>query len=197
MRNLSPGPRTSKSRHLSALALLAALTVPMVLSLAGEPARSSKRTPKLQLWVAAYYYPFGKGLHEWERLMKSARRAPIVAIVNPNSGPGTMPDTNYVAIIRRARKAGVKLVGYVGTQYTKKPLHVVEAEVDTWVRFYPRIQGIHVDEQSSDAAHADYYVKLYQYIHAKIPDALVLSNPGTSCAPAYLSRPAADGIFFF
>ncbi len=85
------------SRHLSALALLAALTVPMLLSSAGEPARSSKRTPKVQLWVAAYYYPFGKGLREWEHLMKSARRAPIVAIVNPNSGPGTMPDTNYVA----------------------------------------------------------------------------------------------------
>jgi len=197
MRKLCLEPRASLLRGLCGLGLLAALIGPILLTPAGEPRQSSQRMPKVQLWVAAYYYPFGKGLHEWERLMKSARRAPIVAIVNPNSGPGTMPDTNYAAVTRRARKAGVKLVGYIGTQYTKKPLNAVEAEVDTWIRFYPRIQGIHVDEQTSDAAHAEYYAKLYQYIRAQIPGALVLSNPGTSCASAYLLRPTADAICLF
>ena len=50
----------------------------------------------------------------------SGKQAPIVAIVNPNSGPGDHVDSNYVAIIDRARRGGVTVVGYIGTRYTKR-----------------------------------------------------------------------------
>lgn len=165
---------------------------------------SAKRAPteakgdsKLHLWVPAYYYPFGPGLAQWERLLEGARRAPVVAIVNPDSGPGKKLDTNYAAVTSRARQAGVTLVGYVSTQYSKRPLADVQAEVDRWLQFYPAIQGVHVDEQASDAGKVDYYTDLYNYVRRKIPGALVLSNPGTDCAEDYLSRPAADVICLF
>jgi hypothetical protein len=177
--------------------LLAALVLPLALSRGAEPDRPSRETPKMRLWVPAYFYPAGEGLEEWDRLMKSGRQVPIVAVVNPASGPGEKVDPNYVAVTDRARKAGLPLVGYVSTQYGKRSLDAVKADVDNWVRFYPKIQGFHVDEQSSEAARVDYYAALYQYVRRKIPDALVLSNPGTECASAYLSRPAADAICLF
>ena len=152
---------------------------------------------KMRLWVPAYYYPNGPGLQQWQRLLEGARRAPVVAIVNPNSGPGDKVDTNYAAVTRRARQAGVTLVGYVGTQYTRKSLADVQAEVDRFVQFYPDVQGIHVDEQASDAGKVGYYADLYNYVRRKIPEALVLSNPGTDCAEDYVSRPAADAICLF
>ena len=176
------------------LGLLAALALPMVLSQGAEPA---KETPTMRLWVAAYYYPFGDGLKEWERLMKSNRQVPIVVIVNPASGPGEKADPNFVAVMDKSRKAGLTLVGYVSSQYSKKSLDAVKAEVDDWVRLYPKIQGIHVDEQSSEEAKADYYAALYRYIRSKIPNALVLNNPGAECASAYLSKPAADAVCLF
>lgn len=152
---------------------------------------------RMRLWVPAYYYPFGPGLREWNRLIASAKSVPIVAIVNPASGPGDHVDTNFAAILPRARRAGLTLVGYIGTQYTRKPLDQVKAEVDTFVRFYPAISGFHFDEQSSDPRGVDYYAELYRYARERIPGALVLTNPGTACAPVYATRPAADVICLF
>lgn len=178
-------------------ASLLALLLPLALSLAAEPNREAKEAPRMQLWVPAYYYPAGEGLKEWDRLMKSGRQAPIVVVVNPASGPGKKADPNYVAITKKARTAGLTLVGYVSSQYARKSRDALEAEVNDWVRFYPHIQGIHVDEQSSEAARAGYYKALYRYIRGKIPHALVLSNPGTNCAADYLNGPCADAVCLF
>jgi len=155
------------------------------------------RPPQLSLWVPAYYYPNGPGLREWDRLIAAAKLVPIVAIVNPASGPGDHVDPNIAAVITRARKSGVAVVAYIATEYTRKPLAAVKGEVDTYLRFYPDIQGIHFDEQSSDAKGVDYYAELYRYVRKRIPDATVLTNPGTSCAPEYVARPVSDVVCLF
>ncbi len=163
----------------------------------GAPAAGPNEAPRLRAWVPAYFYPAGDGLKQWDRLIAGASRAPVVAIANPDSGPGKTADPNYVAVLGRARRGGVTLVGYLGTRYTKRPLAEAEADVDRWVRLYPQIQGIHADEQTSDAAHVGYYVDLYRYARQRISHALVLTNPGTTCAPEYLAKPAADTICLF
>lgn len=160
-------------------------------------ADAARRGPKMRLWVPAYYYPNGPGLQEWERLMVGAKRVPTVAIVNPNSGPGDHLDTNYAAVVPRALRSGLTVVGYVATQYGRKPIEQVEAEVDTYLRFYPGLQGIHVDEQASDVGHVAYYGALYDAIRRRIRGGLVLGNPGTECVPEYVSRPAADAVCLF
>jgi hypothetical protein len=162
-----------------------------------KKADADAQSVQMRLWVPAYYYPFGPGLREWNRLIASAKSVPIVAIVNPASGPGDHVDTNFAAVIPRARKAGVTLVGYIGTQYTRKPVEQVKKEVDTFLRFYPELQGFHFDEQSSDARGVDYYAELYRYVHERIEGALVLTNPGTSCDRGYAARPASDVISLF
>jgi hypothetical protein len=116
--------------------------------------RGAQPPALLSLWVPAYYYPNGPGLREWDRLIDAAKLVPIVAIVNPASGPGDHVDKNIAAVVARARKGKVKVVAYIGTQYTRKSLEVVKREVDTYLRFYPDIQGIHFDEQSSAAKDA-------------------------------------------
>jgi Spherulation-specific family 4 len=197
---LAPAHLAVESRVTSALAALVAavaLAAPAPAQVPRKKADAGTESVRMRLWVPAYYYPFGRGLREWNRLIASAKAVPIVAIVNPASGPGDHVDTNFAAVVPRARKAGITLVGYIGTQYTRKPLERVKAEVDTFLRFYPDIQGFHFDEQSSDARGVDYYVELYRYAHERIPGALVLTNPGTSCEAGYAARPAADAICLF
>ncbi|MGO9465502.1 MAG: spherulation-specific family 4 protein, partial [Isosphaeraceae bacterium] len=182
------------------LTAVAVLAVSMPASAQGpkkKRAGDGAQAVRMRLWVPAYYYPFGPGLREWNRLIAAAKSVPIVAIVNPASGPGDHVDTNFAAVIPRARKAGVTVVGYIGTQYTRKPLQQVKAEVDTFLRFYPDIQGFHFDEQSSDARGVDYYAELYRYVRERVKGALVVTNPGTSCEPGYAARPAADVICLF
>ena len=179
------------------VAVAAAFSMPAWAQRPGKKAGEAVPAVRMRLWVPAYYYPFGPGLREWDRLIASAKVVPIVVIVNPASGPGDHVDTNFAAVLPRARQAGITLVAYIGTQYTRKPIAKVKEEVDTFLRFYPDIQGFHFDEQSSDARGLDYYAELYRYARLRIPDALVLTNPGTSCDPGYASRPAADAICLF
>ena len=67
---------------------------------------ADKETPPVRLLVPAYFYPSGEGLAAWKRMMEF-RGAPIVAIVNPDSGPGKKADENYREIFgsHRNRKS--------------------------------------------------------------------------------------------
>ena len=185
------------------IVLVAAISLTGSMPVLAQRPKSKKKadaappTVQMRLWVPAYYYPFGPGLRKWNRLIASAKAVPIVAIVNPASGPGDHVDTNFAAIIPRARKAGLTLVGYIGTQYTRKPLAQVKREVETFLTFYPDLQGFHFDEQSSDARGVDYYAELYRYVHQRIDGAIVLTNPGTTCDRGYAARPASDVISLF
>lgn len=164
---------------------------------ADEGEVASDRAVRMKIWLPAYYYPFGPGLREWNRLIAAAKVAPIVAIVNPASGPGDHVDTNFAAVLPRARKAGVTLVGYIGTQYARKPLDRVKREIEDFLRFYPDITGFHFDEQSPNARDVAYYVDLYKYVHNRIPGSLVVTNPGSLCAVEYAAAPASDVICLF
>lgn len=148
----------------------------------------------MKLLVPAYFYPGGDGQREWDRLINSPAATATVAIVNPASGAGETEDPNYARVLERARQKGVTVIGYVSTKYGDRPLSDVKAEVDRWVRFYPRIQGIFFDEQASAADRVPYYAALYEYVRKERGLALVVNNPGTLCAEEYVARPAADVV---
>jgi hypothetical protein len=147
---------------------------------------------RLRLLVPAYFYPAGKGLAQWDRIIDSPVARATVVIVNKNSGPGEETDANYARVMERARQRGVTVIGYVNTRYGNRPLGEVTADVDRWVRLYPGVQGIFVDEQASAAAQVPYYAALYEHAHKVRGLSLVVTNPGTVCAEEYFARPAAD-----
>jgi len=64
--------------------------------------------------VPAYFYPGSL----WSSMNWAAGRVPLVAIMNPNSGPGTTQDPQYVAAVNSLRAADGKVIGYVSTSYT-------------------------------------------------------------------------------
>jgi hypothetical protein len=172
-------------------------------ALAAEPAGTAKKderrpaAPTLRLLVPAYFYPAGEGAKHWEGLLAAADRVPIVAIVNPASGPGKAADPNYVKLLERAGKTKITLIAYVTTSYARRPLAEVKAEVDQWLRLYSGLHGVFLDEQASGGEHLDYYAALHEYIHGKPGLKRVVSNPGTTCDERFVSRPAADVVCLF
>src|SRR5206468_1465902 len=52
----------------------------------GQGAAGATGPSRLRLLVPAYFYPEGKGLEQWDRLIESPAAAATVAIVNPDSG---------------------------------------------------------------------------------------------------------------
>jgi len=151
-------------------------------------------TTSPKLLVPAYFYPAGAGLKPWRQLMSAAAEVPVVAIANPASGPGKRADANYTQVINEAQAAKVRVIGYVSTNYAKRTVDDVKADIDTWVKFYPTIQGIFFDEQVSSENEVDYYLELKQHTLMKIPNAFTVTNPGTRCAEAYFSKNVADTI---
>jgi serine/threonine protein kinase len=155
---------------------------------------AANATPRLRLLVPAYFYPGGEGLAEWQRLLKAPAPATVVIIVNAASGPGKAVDPNFARVIDKAQEKGFTLIGYVSTSYAKRPAEEVKEDIDRWVRFYPGVEGIFIDEQASGATDIGYYAALYQYTRKRRGLRLVVANPGTTCAEEYLRRPGADVV---
>ena len=147
--------------------------------------------------MPAYFYPGGAGLKDWNRLIEAAPRVPIVAIVNPESGPGKEANPDYAAVVSRAKAAGVKVIGYVNTEYGKRPARRSRPISTGGSEFYPDIQGIFLDAQASGAEHVDLYAALRTFVRRKIKEAVVITNPGTICAEEYFARSAVDVAVVF
>jgi hypothetical protein len=172
----------------------------LALSLAGaESAATSQTAPgtTVRLLVPAYFYPAGDGLLAWKRMIDAASRAPVVAVVNPDSGPGKRADDNYTALFPLAKGTKITLVGYVTLSYAKRPISAVKADVDSWLHFYPEIRGIFFDEQPSGADGVAFATECFAYARSKIEEALLVTNPGTRCAPAYVSAKDSPVVCLF
>lgn len=141
--------------------------------------------------VPAYFYPGGSPNY-WSQLDQAGPGA--LAVMNPNSGPGSAPDPNYVSAIESAEAAGITVLGYVYTNYASRSLSTVESDVDKYYSWYP-VEGIFFDEASTSCATEPYYAQLNSYVKAKGGPARTVLNPGTQTNQCYAS--AADTLLTF
>ncbi|KAJ3335011.1 hypothetical protein HDU93_006808 [Gonapodya sp. JEL0774] len=83
-----------------------------------------------------YVYPTPDEIERtWTKVALASHIVPVIAVVNPNSGPGstTLPDASYVAAITTMRQRGhpvnLKLVGYVPLTFGKRPFAQVVEDI--------------------------------------------------------------------
>lgn len=126
---------------------------------------------KVKVIVPLYIYPSNE--KAWSQVTEAASKVSVVAIINPNSGPGngTTPDENYQKELTKMKnafnghKTGSIMIGYVSTNYTKRSKSEVESDIRTyseWPQAY-RPNGIFFDEQSNELKHLKYYQDIYRY----------------------------------
>jgi hypothetical protein len=133
--------------------------------------------------------------------MESGAPTVGLAIINPNSGPGTSLDQQYANQVTQTENKGITVVGYVstsyaGTQDTTRTLEAVEQDINHYYSWYPNIGGIFVDEVSTDCKSlSSYYQPLYNYIKTKQKAAKVVLDPGSDTSDCYMS--AGDIIVNF
>ncbi len=167
----------------------------------------SNHHPKLQILLPLYIYPnwYEQDKYRWKQIMIAAKKVPIVAIINPNSGPDNAPpNADYQQGIKDLHQAGVKIVGYVPTKYAKRDIQAAQADIDIYIKHF-RIDGIFIDEAASSLDKLNYYAQLYQYIksrsHRFDPGQLipyrVIINPGMDVDESYISQPVADVTVIF
>jgi Spherulation-specific family 4 len=148
---------------------------------------------KLRILFPAYANPYNEdGRAMWAKLVELSRQRPagleIDVVFNPASGPGKDRDPNYLTADGTGPLAdaqGLRMLGYVSTNYGKRPAAELKREIDIYATgFYAGyVSGVFFDEMSSDLGTAEYYRDLNQYAHEVItPRAgnavITISNPG-------------------
>ena len=115
-------------------------------------------------------------------LKRQNRTIPMIAITNPNSGPGSVTDGNYTMVHNRMKAAEIHVAGYVSTNYRGNSVSVVKGIIDDWKTYYPEIDGIFFDEQSDGTTDLPTEIAYYQEVADYAREVgfwLTVSNPGT------------------
>jgi len=135
------------------------------------------------LYIPLYIAPGS----DWDKLVtlkKTYPDLPILAIINPNSGPGTSVDPTYTEYINKLQAAGITVHAYDHTTAGNRAIADVKADIDSYKSFYPQIDGIFFDEMSNNVGQESYYTTATEYARSqgfKITD----GNPGTNIPESY------------
>ena len=140
------------------------------------------------IMVILYTHPTEAAWAELVRARESHPSVPLLAVVNPGSGPGRALEPSYVSGIGSLQAAGVSVIGYVHTSRSSRPLAEVEADVASYLAWYPSLDGIFIDEMQSVDGSEAYYSSLAASIRSA-GFRLTVGNPGTDIARSY------EGIF--
>jgi hypothetical protein len=138
--------------------------------------------PELDVLVPAYAHPLADPA-AWQRLVTLAPSLRAV-IVNVHNGPGEAEDAAYPDVLKALQEAGVRTVGYVDTDYGRRPIGEVVADVETWLARYD-VRGVFLDQVASGLDLLDQYADITVAARARGADYVVL-NPGAVPHPGYL-----------
>ncbi len=123
----------------------------------------------------------------WNEVIQGAPAVGLI-VFNPSSGPGSLPLLALASEVARAQAAGIKVVGYVPTEYADGNVSVASAEheVDEFQAWY-HTDGFFFDQANASCAlrPSGYYAALYDYVKSKGPGLIVVLNPGVTPGACY------------
>lgn len=167
------------------LMIAAVLVLFASLSLLAPPrTASASSTSSTGVLVPLYTYPGSV----WSDLL-SAKHSfptiPMIAIINPNNGPGSYQDPTILNGVRQLQAAGITVVGYVYTQYAARSVGSVESDIYNYKQLYG-LSGVFFDQMSNVPGEESYYSTLTSYTHS-LGMYLTVGNPGTGVPNSFIS----------
>jgi hypothetical protein len=134
--------------------------------------------------IPLFSYP-GSNIQEIAQIARDYPSVPIIAIVNPQSGPGGSYSSTYANAIQELRSAGVTVIGYVSTEYASVSISSAETQVNLYHSWYADINGIFFDQMSNVHGNEGYYSTLKSYVHSN-GMTIAMGNPGTSVPSSFI-----------
>ena len=183
--------------HNFRLRFLAAAAVVLLFSAAFGPLADNQTaiasgTGPTGVIVPLYVYP-GPLWDDLIEIKNDNTAVPIVAVINPDSGPGSSKDPNYVAAIQELKAAGIIVLGYTWTDYGNRSGVAVRSEISKYKNWYA-VDGIFFDAMSNLRGKLKYYTNLDNYTKAR-GLTLTVGNSGTDTRPIYIG--SVDNIIIY
>jgi hypothetical protein len=154
--------------------------------------------PAIQTGAAPWYlFPT---FPQWTVLESSTGLLPAVAIMNNGNGD-VVWDSTWGALATALHAKGIKLLGYVYTQFGTRPEGDVETAIGNYLQpgFTPgldTVDGIFFDQFNNLTGSESYYNDLcisvksqFEAVGSGANSPLIWGNPGTAIAASYLTLP--------
>ncbi len=132
---------------------------------------------------------YGNTSAQFNAAVSAASKAPTIAIINPDDGPGGSKVGGISNQVARLKQARAQVAGYINTFYGGASLGNVFKQIDRYKKWYGA-NGLFLDEFSDRTGKIGYYKSIYAY--AKKKGMIVVANPGTFVPSGYAA--AADVI---
>jgi hypothetical protein len=100
----------------------------------------------------------------WTQQISQVSQAKVM-LLNPINGPGEAVDPQMRDNVARARAAGMKVFGYVSTEFSGRDPVLVKADIAKYHQWYD-LDGIFLDEVSVFCSVVGYYAELDRYIRS-------------------------------
>ena len=135
----------------------------------------------MTLLVPMYVHP-AVDPDAWRTLVASA---PLLygVVLNVDDGPGSVPDPAFTDPVRDLRAAGVRVLGYVDTDYGRRPVRAVAQDFERHRDWYAT-DGFFLDQVAADQAGLRHYRRLARAARTRGGRTVAL-NPGVHPAPGY------------
>lgn len=134
--------------------------------------------------IPLYTYPTDSS---WSQVIQAKAADPavqMIAIINPDSGPGASANPDYQSGIQKLQSVGITVLGYVYTSYGARPINAVEADILDYEQWY-HVNGIMFDEMASATGYESYYSSLNSYVQS-LGMTYTVGNAGTAVAVSYI-----------
>lgn len=110
---------------------------------------------------------------------------PMIVIINPDNGPGQNFSHDYFNWTQALMNAGIRVIGYVYTEYGSRSAGVIESQTIDYLNWY-HVNGLFLDEVSEYSNYSSYYEDLTD-ICRSLGAEYIVGNPGTS-APLNITQ---------
>ena len=131
--------------------------------------------------VPAYFHPAYEP-QAWRNLAGLGPRLAF-AILNPDSGPGEGVDRAYLEPITEVHAAGGAVIGYVDTDYGRRPGSAVLQDLVAY-RYWYGLHGVFLDQVPSGREHLVHYRGIAAAAR-RIGLEFLAVNPGVTPDPGY------------
>jgi hypothetical protein len=153
--------------------------------------QSTSELVSVRIVVPVYFHP-SEHPDEWALLAERADRVRL-AILNPAGGPGWGPDPAHHEPLARLRDARVGVAGYVDTDYGRRPVHDVLADLERYLQWYG-VDGVCFDRAAAGREHLEHYAELARLARAAGAGS-ILFNHGAHPFEGYAEHAELLGTF--
>ncbi|GAA1269967.1 spherulation-specific family 4 protein [Kitasatospora nipponensis] len=151
-------------------------------------------TSAARLLVPLYVHPVVDPA-AWQAGAAAGPSAVRAVVLNIANGPGEAPDPAFEEAAALLRTAGIALLGYVDTDYGRRPHATVVAELLSYRQWY-EVDGAYFDQAASHPAALAHYRRLATAARAAGCATIVLGH-GTHPEPEYAEPELSDVLVTF